>query len=94
MQCINPEARVLQMRSQDEDPAIPGSDIGIGFFGPGNAANLQRVGLRPLREGMYVLIGAGPDGQRGKYDVAADGMGLPFDASNGVKSKGDIILMN
>ncbi|MBD3266360.1 prepilin-type N-terminal cleavage/methylation domain-containing protein [bacterium] len=77
----------------DEDPAIPGGDIGLGVFKPANEEYLNSVGLHSLKPGNYVLIGAGPDGQRGAYNSNL-GMGLPYDASNGVQSKGDIIMMN
>jgi prepilin-type N-terminal cleavage/methylation domain-containing protein len=77
----------------DEDPQIPGGDIGLGFFGPGNIVTLNEVGMRPLREGQYVLLGAGPDGKRGAYNNAL-GMGFPYDVSNGLTSNGDIVMMN
>lgn len=77
----------------DEDPAIPGNDIGLSFFNPSNITQLTQVGLRPLRPGNYVLLGAGPDGKRGAYNNAL-GMGFPYDASNGLTSNGDIVMMN
>ncbi len=76
----------------DEDPAIPGGDIGLNFFNAGNRDQLNRVGLQPLKEGQYVLLGAGPDGKRGGYNNAL-GMGFPYDASNGLTSNGDIVFM-
>lgn len=77
----------------DEDPAIPGGDIGLGFFAPGNEKALAQVGLRVLKPGNYVLLGAGPDGKRGAYNNAL-GMGFPYDSSNGLTSNGDIVMMN
>ncbi|MBI1389476.1 MAG: prepilin-type N-terminal cleavage/methylation domain-containing protein [bacterium] len=77
----------------DEDPGIPGGDIGLSFFAPGNMATLTQVGLHPLRVGQYVLLGAGPDGKRGAYNNAL-GMGFPYDSSNGVTSNGDIVIIN
>ncbi len=77
----------------DEDPAIPGGDIGLNFFSPDNADQLNQVGLSPLKEGQYVLLGAGPDGKRGAYNNAL-GMGFPYDSSNGLTSNGDIVMMN
>jgi len=77
----------------DEDPAIPGGDIGLGFFSPSNQKVLTEVGLRPLREGQYVLLGAGPDSKRGAYNSAL-GMGFPYEATNGLTSNGDIVMMN
>ncbi|MDX9753959.1 MAG: prepilin-type N-terminal cleavage/methylation domain-containing protein [bacterium] len=76
----------------DEDPAIPGGDIGLNFFTPGNEATLQAVGLRTLKPGNYVLLGAGPDGKRGAYNNAL-GMGYPYDPSNGIQSNGDIVFL-
>ena len=52
----------------DEDPAIPGSDIGLAFFAPGNRL-AESAGVKPIREGNYVAIGAGPDGSRGGYNT-------------------------
>ncbi len=77
----------------DEDPGIPGDDIGLSFFYPSNMTLLNSVGLRPLKSGNYVLLGAGPDGKRGAYNNAL-GMGFPYDASNGLTSNGDIVMMN
>lgn len=77
------------------DPQWPGT-IGLSVFSAANAQALEKVGLHALGIGTYVLIGAGPDGKRGGYnvDMASGGMGLPYDASNGVKSNGDIIKIN
>lgn len=77
----------------DEDPAIPGQDIGLSFFYPSNLQLLTQVGLSPLKEGQYVLLGAGPDGKRGAYNNAL-GMGFPYEATNGLTSNGDIVIMN
>ena len=72
----------------DEDPKIPGADIGVAFFTPNNALARQ-VGYKHLREGEYVIIGAGPDSRRGAYN--AD-MGYPYEPSNGLTSFGDIVM--
>jgi len=72
----------------DEDPKIPGADIGLGFFTPGSALAL-RTGTKPLKEGEYVVIGAGPDARRGAYTTD---MGYPYDSSNGLTSFGDIVV--
>lgn len=74
----------------DEDPAIPGGDAGLAFFTPNNAL-AAATGTRPLNEGQYVCVGAGPDGSRGTYN---GDMGFPYDSSNGVTSRGDIIIRN
>ncbi|MGI6455553.1 MAG: type IV pilin protein [bacterium] len=78
----------------DEDPAIPGGDMGLAFFGTGNIQVLQSVGWKPIGVGQYALVGAGPDGKRGGYDVGPTGMGFPYDASNGLTSHGDIVMRN
>jgi len=77
----------------DEDPAIPGQDYGLSFFAPSNDAQLRKVGLRPLTNGIYVLLGAGPDGKRGAYNNVL-GMGFPYDVTSGLTSNGDIVKMN
>lgn len=77
----------------DNDPAGAGYE-GIAFFAPGNAQYLTPLGLRPLQEGQYVLIGAGPDGYKGSYSVGPNGMGFPYDPSNGLTSHGDIVRVN
>ena len=75
----------------DEDPAIPDLDYGLSFFAPNNQAALA-VGVKHLRSGEYVIIGAGPDLERGAYNVATDGMGFPYESSNGLSSHGDIVV--
>ncbi|MGC9329313.1 MAG: type IV pilin protein [Candidatus Hinthialibacter sp.] len=77
----------------DEDPAIPGGDIGLSFFAPSNENLLNQVGLQTVKSGSYVLLGAGPDGKRGAYNNAI-GMGFPYDSSNGLTSNGDIVMIN
>lgn len=74
----------------DEDPAIPGLDYGLAWFSPSNR-NAQAIGVKHLRDGEYVIIGAGPDMERGGYSDAQKGMGFPYQASNGLSSHGDII---
>ena len=74
----------------DEDPAIPGGDAGLAFFTPGNAI-ARAAGVKPLSEGQYVVVGAGPDSSRGAYN---GDMGFPYDATNGVASRGDITIRN
>jgi len=77
----------------DNDNAIPGEgEIGLGFFKSGNNQTLNQLGMSALREGQYVLIGAGPDGERGAYNQQI-GMGFPYDASNGLASFGDIVMI-
>ena len=77
----------------DNDPAGSGEgDIGLAYFKSGNNEVLQGLGLHALREGQYVLLGAGPDGSRGAYN-SAFGMGFPYDVSNGTSSFGDVVLI-
>ncbi len=77
----------------DNDPEGSGEgDIGLAYFRSSNREVLDNLGLHPLREGQYVLLGAGPDGSRGAYN-SAFGMGFPYDVSNGVSSFGDIVLI-
>lgn len=74
----------------DEDPAIPGGDIGLALYS--NPSDFHRsAGVEPLERGEYVLVGAGPDGGRGPYNVD---MGFPYDPSNGLVSYGDIVMRN
>ena len=75
----------------DEDPKIAGLDYGLSFLAPGNSA-ARNVGVEPLSSGEYVIIGAGPDGERGGYNDSSTGMGYPYDASNGLTSHGDIVI--
>ncbi len=77
----------------DEDPKIQGLDYGLAFFAPGNT-NAERMGIQPLKDGQYVIIGAGPDVSRGGYNDAVQGMGFPYDPSNGLSSHGDIVIRN
>ncbi len=80
----------------DEDPGIPGLDYGLYFFAPGNAL-AQKVGVEPLRNGGFVLIGAGPDARRGTYNEPSANdypMGFPYNSSNGLSSFGDVVIRN
>mgnify|MGYP000374321593 CR=1 FL=1 len=72
----------------DEDPKIPGGDIGLAFFTPNNVL-ARRTGTKSLKEGEYVIIGAGPDARRGAYNLD---MGFPYDSTNGLTSFGDIVI--
>ena len=71
-----------------------------GHRGPGrvdhNIAALfevraQSLGLMPLRQNEWVLLGAGPDA---KIDVIqlAERRGVPYDPSNGLVSEGDLTV--
>ena len=65
----------------DEDPKIPGGDGGFSLI-------TVQAGVRQMREGEYVIIGAGPDATRGGFI----GLGFPYESSNGLTSSGDIVL--
>jgi prepilin-type N-terminal cleavage/methylation domain-containing protein len=67
----------------DNDPQIKGAECGALVF-----CNQRSYGVPPLKEGEYVLVAFGPDGRRNN----PPGYGLPYSASNGLKSMGDIWL--
>ncbi len=71
----------------DRDPAVPDTpwnhDHNIRGYQPGNQAISQ---VKPLGDGEFAFIGAGPDGE-----VVQSGFrGLPYDTSNGLVSNGNI----
>lgn len=68
----------------DNEPIYGGENHGISAF---QSANAQRLGLRPLQPGEWVLMGVGPDGL-----WQSTMRGLPYDASNGLVSLGDIVI--
>ncbi len=67
----------------DNDPAISGNDWG----------GTQLDDKNKLREGDYMLIGFGPAAEK-VYSAANNAvrLGIPYDASNGVVSIGDLYL--
>ncbi|MFH1744244.1 MAG: prepilin-type N-terminal cleavage/methylation domain-containing protein [bacterium] len=71
----------------DEDPKIPSDDIGLALY-YGTPVG-RRAGVQRLKEGEYVMIGAGPDMKRGGYDTT---MGFPYEPSNGLNSRGDVVM--
>ncbi|HOL94509.1 MAG TPA: prepilin-type N-terminal cleavage/methylation domain-containing protein [bacterium] len=74
----------------DNDPVDPDHDHGIGALFPEYAAGF---GLRELRTGDFILIGIGPDRILGLGAGYGDpNRALPFDASNGLNSAGDITM--
>lgn len=73
----------------DNDPMGDGHDHGIGLYQPGNSTG-QSMGISPLSEGEFALISIGPDQFIGINDQGAM-RGMPYDASNGVVSGGDIV---
>jgi prepilin-type N-terminal cleavage/methylation domain-containing protein len=53
----------------------------------------EALGMRPLTEGEYVMIGAGPDGEFGIGGNYSDPVrGMPYSSSNGLVSNGDILF--
>lgn len=79
----------------DNDPKIHSLsttyDHGLGSFFPDVA---PKLGLDVIEEGEFVLVSIGPDGQLGFGGGYGDvGRGVPYDASNGLVSYGDIVLL-
>lgn len=72
----------------DYDPGIPGENHNFGALKPGNA---ERIGIQPLKRNQWVLIGSGPDTTAEELNDSSL-RGLPYDASNGLHSKGDIVV--
>ena len=54
------------------------------------AGTAQNYGLQPLREGDWVLIGIGPDGDFG----ASSSLRIPYDPTNGLHSWGDLMVFS
>jgi hypothetical protein len=75
----------------DEDPKIPESDM---FFYALKYPEETYKRLRPMNDGEFMLVGAGPDGILGNSREAEGNKlrGLPYDASNGLNSVGDIFI--
>lgn len=64
----------------DNDPAIKGNDFGGTFWDV------------PIKEGDYVLYAFGPAADKMYGDANGIRMAIPYDASNGVVSIGDIMM--
>lgn len=75
----------------DEDPKIPGQDMFFMAFMNEDETLCQ---LQPIHENDFAIVGAGPDGFMGDMTTAEGNMtrGLPYEASNGLTSKGDIFI--
>lgn len=71
----------------DNDPQGGAENYGIGLYKSGTA---EQFNLRPLKRGEFALISIGPDNFIG-VNSSGDLRGLPYDASNGVVSSGDIV---
>ena len=72
----------------DEEAGIAGWDCGFGGLQPGRA---EQLGLQPLPQNNWAMIGTGPDTTAEEMGTS-DLRGLPYDSSNGLRSQGDILL--
>lgn len=72
----------------DNEAVIPGEDHNIGALRLGVA---PRLGLEPLKDNQWVLLGAGPDTSLEELNNEI-GRGLPYDVTNGLQSSGDITM--
>jgi len=77
----------------DWDPNIPGTGSNSNNM---NLAALElplaeTLGFKPLQKGEYALHGMGPDGVAGALQDSSL-RGIPFDASNGLTSIGDVFM--
>ena len=68
----------------DNEPMFPGENHGITAL---QSVNAKQWGLRPLGRNEWALMGIGPDGL-----WQSTMRGLPFSASNGLSSLGDIVI--
>ncbi len=86
----NPSSAVRSYRYFDNDPEDPGLDHGLQAFFPENAEN---IGVQPIRTGQFIMYSCGPDGDYGFEQTSKNtsNRGVPFDATNGVYSVGDIL---
>ncbi len=73
----------------DVDPRIPGRNQGIAGL---NDPVASEHGITPLKEGDFALVGIGPDGKAGSASGITSERGIPYDASNGINSIGDIFM--
>lgn len=77
----------------DWDPNIPGTGSNSNNM---NIAALELplaevLGFKPMQKGEYALHGLGPDGFAGAMSNSSL-RGIPYDASNGLNSIGDIFM--
>ncbi len=71
----------------DNEVAFEGSDNNFGALQIGTA---EALGLRPLRDNQWAILGVGPDTTAEELDDMQL-RGLPYATSNGLHSKGDIV---
>jgi prepilin-type N-terminal cleavage/methylation domain-containing protein len=72
----------------DNEAVIDGNDNNFSALWPENA---EGYGLRPLKENQWALIGIGPDTTADELGSTQQ-RGLPYSSSNGLISKGDIVV--
>ncbi|RJP22985.1 MAG: prepilin-type N-terminal cleavage/methylation domain-containing protein [Candidatus Omnitrophota bacterium] len=72
----------------DNEAMIEGNDHNFSALWPGNA---ELLGLRPLGENQWALLGMGPDTTADELGNTQQ-RGLPYDATNGLRSRGDITM--
>ena len=78
----------------DFDPHVPGTTNNENNM---NIAALELPvcelhGIRPMKRGEFALVGTGPDGHAGSGGGITPERGVPFEASNGLNSIGDIFM--
>lgn len=73
----------------DNESIISGNDHNIAALYPENS---RRFGLQPLNENQWVLLGMGPDTTVEETGATVLFRGIPYDATNGLHSRGDITV--
>lgn len=73
----------------DDDPAFVGPDHDFPAY---NAATAHKYGNKPLKPGEWALGGIGPDQTWYGLGAYAELRGSKFDVSNGISSRGDIMM--
>lgn len=71
----------------DDEPSIEGPDHNFHALQQGPLSRQHRI--RPMKRGQYAMMGAGPDSTAEELGEVA--RGIPYDPSNGLVSKGDIV---
>jgi prepilin-type N-terminal cleavage/methylation domain-containing protein len=72
----------------DNEAVIEGNDNNFSALWPGTA---EQYGLQPLKENQWALIGIGPDTTADELGNTQQ-RGLPYASSNGLHSRGDIVM--
>jgi hypothetical protein len=73
----------------DNEAMFPGADNNFGGLQVGVA---EQLGLQPLKEGQWALLGLGPDMTAEELGGTERLRGVPYDPTNGLISKGDITV--